>query len=327
MANSNRGVQAQHEQELLASLHRIGYPPTYSNPLFTQFTSPHGRGLGLRATRDIPRGTPILHEQLLFSLVDGSNFTAPKSAVAGFRTLFCPGRCQNDQERFDVNCFPMGTDAHGDMIRGIFLQAARINHSCVPNAYPAWNPDLDRLTVHAIVNIPEGDEIFINYHAAEYRKGRDQRRQHLLYDYGFRCFCPACRNHTVFGRASEERRTQMRGLYHSLETNPNPTLINDRVRQHGQIELFIALLRKEGLVYPQLMDVYQREIDWQVRGMELEKHGNFIDQTARAQCISGHREKALEFARMVLDMDVICNGTQSPQVTETLTKTRHLIRM
>ena len=221
----------------------------------------------------------------------------------------------------------MGTDANGSMERGIFLQAARINHSCVPNAYPAWNPDLNRLTVHAIVHIPQGNEIFINYHAAEYRKGRDQRRQHLLYDYSFDCSCPACRNNTVFGRASEDRRSQMRVLYHSLEANPNPTLVTDRAQQHGQIELFIALLQKEGLLYPQLVDVYHREIDWHVREMELEKNENFIDKTARAQSRSRHREKALESARMVLDMDVTCNGTRSPEVTDTLTKIRDLMRM
>ena len=103
--------------------------------------------------------------------------------------------------------------------------------------------------------------------------------------------------------------------------------MDDRVRRHGQIEFFIALLQKEGLLYPQLVDVYQREIDWHVREMELEKNGNFRDATARAQCRSGHRDQALRFARMILDMDVICNGRQSPQVTETLTKIRDLTRM
>ena len=119
----------------------------------------------------------------------------------------------------------------------------------------------------------------------------------------------------------------MRDLYRSLETNPNPTLMDDRVHRHGRIKLFIALLQKEGLLYPQLVDVYQREIDGRVREMEIEKCGSFRDGTARAKCRSEHREQALRFTRMVLDMDVICNGTQSPQVTETLTKIRGLTRL
>ena len=269
-------------------MQRIGYPPTYSNPLFTQFISPRGRGLGLRATRYIPRGTPILHEQELFSVVDGSNLTPTNSAAVGFQALFCPTRCQTNRERFEANCLEMETDAHGNMIRGIFLQAARINHSCVPNAYPAWNPDLQLLTVLAIIDIPEGKEIFINYHAGEYRKGKDQRRQHLLNDYGFHCLCSACAD-TVFGRASEVRRTRMRDLYRSLETSPNPTLMRDRAHQHSEIEFFIALLQKEGLLYPQLVDVYQREIDWRIREMELAKTENFRDGTARAQYRSEQR--------------------------------------
>lgn len=45
----------------------------------------------------------------------------------------------------------------------VCVDASRLNHSCRPNAFPAWNKDTGRMTVHAIRQIKAGQEITINY--------------------------------------------------------------------------------------------------------------------------------------------------------------------
>jgi len=60
---------------------------------------------------------------------------------------------------------------------GIFPNVARINHSCVPNAFYSWNEAIGRLTVHAVKDIKKGEEITIHYHiAVEVSADRQKRR-------------------------------------------------------------------------------------------------------------------------------------------------------
>ena len=37
------------------------------------------------------------------------------------------------------------------------------NHSCVPNADYCWDPDLQRMTVHAVKDVKLGEEITLTY--------------------------------------------------------------------------------------------------------------------------------------------------------------------
>lgn len=52
---------------------------------------------------------------------------------------------------------------------GLFLQLARINHSCHPNVKHTWRPDLGNvILIHATRNVAIGDELLISYMPRHY---------------------------------------------------------------------------------------------------------------------------------------------------------------
>ena len=58
-----------------------------------------------------------------------------------------------------TNALPMGPDLDTG---GVFLTACRINHACDNNAQNFWNENIDRLTIHAVRDIRQGEEITIS---------------------------------------------------------------------------------------------------------------------------------------------------------------------
>ena len=294
-------------------LGRLKYTPTYSTPLFTESsTSVDAGGRGLKASRDIPRGTPIFQETEFFSIWRDGNLPQSKIADPRFQGLRCPRRNATNQQRFDMNSFQINPDPDKRERRGIFLEAARFNHSCVPNAFFTWNAKLKSITIHAIVDIPEDEEIFINYLPEEFLNNKTNRRRILRESYGFNCGCPACRT-GEFSRASEIRRTQMRELEDDLHANEHSDSARVRSEQHMRIKLFITLLQQEGLLYPHLADKYREEIDWYVEEMELT-----VDRSVAVGTASRLRSEAVHVAREMLFWDVISNGVESSAVTKTL---------
>ncbi|KGQ02859.1 SET domain-containing protein 5 [Beauveria bassiana D1-5] len=59
-----------------------------------------------------------------------------------------------------TNVLPVGSEADEG---GLFLEASRINHSCRHNVQNTWNENIRRLTIHALCDIEEGQEITISY--------------------------------------------------------------------------------------------------------------------------------------------------------------------
>lgn len=87
----------------------------------------------------------------------------------------------------------------------VFVDASRMNHSCVPNVFWCWNPRIRELTVHAVRDIAVGEEItasYINVYAPK------EVRQNGLKQYGFTCNCQACDLSTEVGKKSEYHRTR-----------------------------------------------------------------------------------------------------------------------
>lgn len=312
-------MPTKYSEELRLSLQSLGLLPTYANlPLYERFDSPLG-GLGLRATRDIPPGTPIISESALFSKLEGRNVTIAQANLAGFAELSCPGLSPglSDQKtsdaRFRANSFAMGTDRKRNIKEGIFLEPSRLNQSCVPNANFAWNRISKRITVHAIDRIPRGEEIFVNYNNQAYHNTRDERRTEFSRDYHFNCTCRACDPNTDFGRDSQDRRRQMHDLQGNIDRIMHSNTPADRKVLHAHIQDFISLLKKEGLFYPQLADLYDQEVRWNMVEMEQAKSEAAHDGYW-ARC----REDALRVAREKLRLDVACNGPESSEVKKTL---------
>lgn len=117
-----------------------------------------------------------------------------------------------------VNSFSTG-DGRG----AVFPDAARMNHSCVPNVYHCWNGDIGCLTVHATRDIKVGEEGFTSYTPAFL--GREERNdEEHLGKYGFVCECEACDITKAFGRASVKRRRRLVELELELARCGVPTI-------------------------------------------------------------------------------------------------------
>lgn len=96
---------------------------------------------------------------------------------------------------------------------GLFLDAARINHSCRPNAHRSWNDNLQRLTVHAVRDIERGQEIAISYlgETLSYIK----RQAILKHRFRFDCACRLC-SATQFQRSKSDARIRTIQQAHAI---------------------------------------------------------------------------------------------------------------
>lgn len=67
------------------------------------------------------------------------------------------------------------------------------NHSCIPNAEPSFLHNNHRLSLVAIKDIEEGEEILISYlDECTLNRSRHSRRKELRKNYLFLCDCPKC---------------------------------------------------------------------------------------------------------------------------------------
>ncbi|KAL7895696.1 hypothetical protein HDV63DRAFT_205228 [Trichoderma sp. SZMC 28014] len=123
-----------------------------------------GKGLGLIAIKDILKGTRILSELPLFKTTQDE-----------------PNR-QNLKDHI-TKALKGGPGA------SLFPNAPFINHSCQANAHKSWNANIERLTVHAIRDIKQGEEITISYlEILEPYAARQARLKRVLID----CKCELC---------------------------------------------------------------------------------------------------------------------------------------
>ncbi|KAG6026462.1 hypothetical protein E4U19_002587 [Claviceps sp. Clav32 group G5] len=170
-----------------------------------------GKGKGLVATRNIPKGTRIISEQALFTILDYENLSLDerkrlvcqqfdalsRDEKDTFMSLdnTCPF---NDSEEQCFGIFITSRLHLGDGLRfseesasaGIFPETCRINHDCESNAYNVWNENIERHTVHAIRDIRSGEEITMNYVSNVLK--RKVRQTRLQESFGFTCSCRIC---------------------------------------------------------------------------------------------------------------------------------------
>lgn len=278
-------------------------PPDPTGPYIIQ-ESP-GKGQGVFATRDVVKGERILVDKPFFTV---TKLCYPQKVLAEFETmsltqrqqymqLCCPDRTDDitltDVIRiFEANCFNIGPRS------AMFLMATRFNHSCLPNTYYSWSDERDEISFHAMVDIPEGEEMTICY-------GRPfltlPERELELRIYNFYCTCAACQTGTTFGRASESRRLAMRDLNEQITTfqsQLNETPVAYRLRDPlTAILRLIEIIKEEGL-HGELMTPYRDAAD------HLKGRGNF--------------KEALKYARLELEEEVVCLGNDSEVVHQTI---------
>ncbi|CAD0088888.1 unnamed protein product [Aureobasidium mustum] len=138
---------------------------------------------------------------------------------------------------------------------GVGLSASRLNHSCVPNVYTAYNSTSGCMTVQALKPIAAGDELCTAYinGAAKLRSERHAQ----LSMWGFTCTCIACAD----GR-DESRRRNIKTLMAKVEGVKQQMLEGHADLPVAQIEQTVgdlldqaALMSDEGLLGPDLADV------------------------------------------------------------------------
>ena len=256
-----------------------------------------GKGTGMFARKKIARGTRLLADECLVHLPEPNPLLIDierafdrlrPSQQAAYTELHCPDHpgLSPIVRIWEANCFRMGKGG------GIFLTASRINHSCTPNAYFAWNVNIQRETVHAIVDIQPNEEICINY---SYSHSDVYSRQQKLKAYGFDCDCAPCLQNTELGRRSEARRCRMGELY-ALIKDVQEDVRNILARHWREDELkarleLVGLLEKEQLFQLELRNQYH----------------------CVAMCYENRHDKpkSLEYAKKAAQTALLCLGPDS----------------
>ena len=268
-----------------------------------------GKGLGMFATTGIQKGTRILAEKPFFTLARSPELSwsdpyapndmseaynrLPDSKRLKYIQLHCPKRtdCSILVSIYEANCFEMGS---GDCV---CIDASRLNHSCIPNAHYSWNENIKSLTVHAVKDIPEGEEITISY-CSGFRTLEARRRK--LKPYVFTCLCSACQEDTNFGRLSRTRRREMVDLRQEIADYQNdPSGARAKYVYCDEQTAILELLRvidEEGLIHEKSM-AYRDAVDWALK--------------------KGYSEVALKYASKELEVDLCCTGIDSPSYQET----------
>lgn len=157
-----------------------------------------GKGKGLIATQTIEPGTCLISEAPLFTTADIKSADVerelvrivkglPKDSQRAFLSLHNnnPGR-EPFSNIIRSNGYPLGASSD---IGGIFLNIARINHSCLANTQQAWNVKRNQETAYVVRRIKEGDEITISYTIGGPSR---ERRSQLKRFFSFDCNCEIC---------------------------------------------------------------------------------------------------------------------------------------
>ncbi|OSD05164.1 SET domain-containing protein [Trametes coccinea BRFM310] len=230
-----------------------------SLPPYKIALAPLTDGVGLFATRAIPRGAVVLSEAPVFT-------QPPPPGRTNSTVMAALSQCTRDEQRqyfnlanahkaprqgkrellpalgiFETNALPCGK-GRGGRRAGVFLLAARLNHSCQPNVARSWDECAQRMTFRALRDIGEGEELCMNY--VDVLGTRAQRMEELRTAFGFECACEAC---ALVGEellASDRRRAAVRRLFEEVAVcGSEPTLGLRKVK------LALRLLKEENLVH------------------------------------------------------------------------------
>ena len=122
----------------------------------------------------------------------------------------------------------------------VFASICRLNHACIPNAYAEWNGRLECETVHALVDIPAGDELTISYLPPGGME-RHLRQAWLLDEHGFSCSCARC---TLTGESLAKSEARQRAVGRLFRPGEAQLPVLELARR---LELRLQLMDQEGM--------------------------------------------------------------------------------
>lgn len=223
-----------------------------------------GKGLGLVATTKIAKGSRILAESPIFRVPrDEYSFQAVELVVS----QNVRGLNAKEREQFfalhniygsehsiamgisRTNALPLGSDASEG---GLFLEASRINHSCKHNAQNTWNSNLGKITIHAIRNIEEGEEITISYLAGSENYAARQSR--LKAAFKFVCTCELCLQPGPCRQQSDNRLGRITKL--DQQIGDGIRIVSTPLACLSDAHTLLGLLREEDIVDARVPRVY-----------------------------------------------------------------------
>ncbi|KAF7296471.1 NADPH--cytochrome P450 reductase [Mycena chlorophos] len=187
-----------------------------------------GKGMGLVAVRDIAQGEVLIREAPLFVVPQATTENpsmlvwnllqgAPPQGQAAFWNLSYVNLpkdvdVERDRDRVALAIFETNAVAAGHDV-GIFPRMARLNHGCSSafNVVYTWRPNEGMLYVHALRDIPTGQELLTTY--TDTKRTRAERHAFLVAQYGFQCTCAVCSLDPAESQASDKRLTTIAELY------------------------------------------------------------------------------------------------------------------
>ncbi|KAF2137363.1 uncharacterized protein K452DRAFT_110241 [Aplosporella prunicola CBS 121167] len=240
-------------------------PSTTNNSNLYTIQPIAGKGQGVISRTNIPKGTRILAEAATFKLPRfATNTSLIETSIAqSLRRL-----TKDEQRAFfalhnaytrahkpiigitKTNALPLGPNAQES---GLFLTAARLNHACAPNAQNTWNATLDKLTVHVVKDVAEGDEITISY--LDGAGPRSARQQKLHEAFGFACACATCSLSLPERQDSDERQDEIAELDELVADDARPGATLFRGLEH--VHTILLLLQAEGIADARVPRAYE----------------------------------------------------------------------
>ena len=161
--------------------------------------------------------------------------------------------------------------------RGIFPEAAWMNHDCRPNTHYHFDHELMRQHVHATRIIEAGEELTDSY--IEVLQSREDRRDTLEWSWGFKCTCRQCTLARPLRIASDSRIRAIHKLRQELNS------VDETSRADPEMAELLQSLYEQERVEAAYCDGYSH--------------------AAREYNGVGHPHKALKYAHLALEAGLL----------------------
>ena len=269
-----------------------------------------GKGRGVLAATFISKGTRIICEPPLFRVPRGG-----RSKEQLHETILKTIAGLNDEQRQQflalhnafgdesgpelgrvrTNALPLGSDA---IEGGIFLDSSRINHSCIQNAQNTWNEDLQKLTIHALRDISEKEEITIFY--LPDRPSRQVRCEALLSSFRFTCSCNLCSLPTDKCQRSDENLDEIKRLDELI--GDGIAIFSAPLQALHNVRKLLVLFDNEGITDASVPRAYYDAFQIAVTHGDLARASIFAERAASSRIViegkdSRTVEKMEEYAK------------------------------
>jgi SET domain len=263
-----------------------------------------GKGQGLIAVQDISKGTRIISEKPLFRIprsgigieqpalekaIDRKLNLLSQDGQRAFLSLYnnAPGDSYPLSGIVKTNALPLGTSASEG---GLFPEASRINHACVPNCQHTWNDNIGEETIHAVRRISKGEEITISYaNTGTF----ESRRRHLKKSFAFDCSCKLCSLPEAARAVSDNRQCEITRLDELI--GDGSRLFSNPDRCLEDVHTLLKLLEVENITDARVPRAYYDAL-----------------QIAIAH---GDQARAKVFAQRAYEARLCCEGGDSPLTT------------